>query len=152
PHGLRAGQGSHGDGPAARRTPAIVVARARPMKPAPTFPEDFNLADYYLFDRLREDVRDRAAVLFGERRYTYAEIADKTRALRSWLALAGVAREERVLIVLHDTPAFAWAFFATLHHGAVVTMGNPEAPPADLAYLVEYTRATAIITIPRVAE
>jgi benzoate-CoA ligase family protein len=56
-----------------------------------------------------------------------------------------------VLIVLHDTPAYAWAFFATLHHGAVVAMGNPEAPPADLAYLVEYTRATAVITIPRVA-
>ena len=59
--------------------------------------------------------------------------------------------EERVLILSHDTPAFVWAFFATLHHGAVVAMGNPEAPPADLAYLVQYTRATAVITIPRVA-
>jgi benzoate-CoA ligase family protein len=79
-------------------------------------------------------------------------VASKVRALRSWLAVAGVAREQRVLIILHDTPAFAWAFFATLHHGAVVAMGNPEAPVADLAYLVEYTRAAAVITIPRVAD
>jgi benzoate-CoA ligase family protein len=121
------------------------------MSAPPTFPDDFNLADYFLFDRLAEGLGDEAAILFGDRRYTYAEVAERTRALAGFLADAGVGREERVLIVLHDTPAFAWAFFATLLHGAVVAMGNPEAPTADLAYLVEYTRATAIVTIPRVA-
>src|SRR5580658_2516109 len=121
------------------------------MSAPPTFPDDFNLADYFLFDRLAEGLGDKDAILFGDRRYTYADVAERTRALASFLAAAGVGREERVLIVLHDTPAFAWAFFATLLHGAVVAMGNPEAPPADLAYLVEYTRASAVITIPRVA-
>jgi benzoate-CoA ligase family protein len=118
----------------------------------PTFPDEFNLADYFLFDRLKENVRDAPAVRFGERCETYAEVAERTRALRGYFARAGVRREERVLIVSHDTPAFVWAFFATLHHGAVVAMGNPEVPPADIAYLVEYTRATTVVTIPRVAE
>jgi benzoate-CoA ligase family protein len=117
----------------------------------PSFPDDFNLAAYYLFARLDEGLGERPAVLFGERVYTYAEVAERTRALQGFFTAADVRREERVLIVLHDTPAFAWSFFATLHHGAVVTMGNPEAPAADLAYLVEYTRATVVITIPRVA-
>ncbi|MFO0755822.1 MAG: benzoate-CoA ligase family protein [Byssovorax sp.] len=122
------------------------------MKSAPTFPDDFNLADYFLFDRLREGLGDKAAILFGDLRQTYAEVAERVRALRGFFAGSGLRREERVLIVLHDTPAFAWAFFATLHHGAVVTMGNPEAPAADLAYLADYTRASVIITNPRVAE
>ncbi|APR81792.1 Benzoate-CoA ligase [Minicystis rosea] len=117
----------------------------------PVFPDDFNLADYYLFDRLSEGLGDKRAILFGERAYTYEDVAVRVRALRGFFAGAGVGREERVLIVLHDTPAFAWAFFATLHHGAVVAMGNPEAPAPDLAYLVEYTRATVLVTIPRVA-
>jgi benzoate-CoA ligase family protein len=121
------------------------------MAALPTFADDFNLADYFLFDRLAEGLGDKAAILFGERRYTYAEVAERTRALAGFLGSAGVAREERVLIVLPDTPAFAFAFFAVLHLGAVVAMGNPEAPPGDLAYLVEYTRATALITVPRVA-
>ncbi len=121
------------------------------MEAPPTFPDDFNLADYFLFDRLAEGLGGKDAILFGERRYTYADVAERARALAGFLAAAGVDREERVLIVLHDTPAFAWAFFATLHHGAVVAMGNPEAPAADLAYLVAYTRASAVITIPRVA-
>src|SRR5262245_38728894 len=105
----------------------------------PIFPDDFNLADYFLFDRLKEGLGDKAAILFGARRFTYAEVAERTRALSGFFAAAGVPREARVLIALHDTPAFAWAFFATLHHGAVVAMGNPEAPPDELAYLVEYT-------------
>src|SRR5215216_3193770 len=119
---------------------------------APTFPEDFNLASYYLFDRLKEGVRSKPAILFGDRQQTYLEVAESTRALRAYLAFAGLAREERVLIILHDSPAFVWAFFATLYHGAVVTMGNPDAPPPDLAHLIEYTRARVVFTNPRVAQ
>lgn len=118
----------------------------------PTFPETFNLADYYLFDRLSEGLGDKVAVRFGAERHTYAEIADRVRDLQAFLASRGVPREQRVLIVLHDTPAFVWAFFAALMHGAVVAMGNPEAPPEDLRYLVEYTRAAAVFTIPRCAD
>src|SRR5579871_845354 len=121
------------------------------MGAPPTFPEDFNLADYFLFDRLAEGLGDKCAIRFGDRRYTYAEVAERSKALAGFLGAAGVCREERVLIVLPDTPAFAFAFFATLHHGAVVAMGNPDSPAADLAYLVEYTRASAVITLPRVA-
>jgi benzoate-CoA ligase family protein len=118
----------------------------------PTFPETFNLADYYLFDRLSEGLGDKVAVVFGGERHSYAQVAERTRDLQAFLASKGVPREHRVLIVLHDTPAFVWSFFATLHHGAVVAMGNPEAPAEDLRYLVEYTRAAAVITIPRVAQ
>ena len=121
------------------------------MQTARTFPEELNLADYFLFERLEEGLGDKVAILFGEQRQTYADVADRVRALRSFFAVSGVAREERVLIALHDTPAFVYAFFATLHHGAVVAMGNPDAPPDDLAYLVEYTRASVVVTNPRAA-
>jgi benzoate-CoA ligase family protein len=134
----------------ARQRGALGYPRAAPMTP-PTFPEDFNLARYFLLDRLEEGLGDKAAVLFGGRSYTYAEVARDSERLQRFLAAAGVRREERVLTILHDTPAFAWSFFATLLNGSVVAMGNPDAPIADLAYLVEYTRATAVVTIPRVA-
>ena len=121
------------------------------MQTAKAFPEELNLADYFLFDRLAEGLGDKVAILFGSRAQTYAEVADRVRALRGFFAASGVRREERVLIALHDTPAFVHAFFATLHHGAVVAMGNPDAPADDLAYLVEYTRASVVITNPRAA-
>lgn len=118
----------------------------------PSFPEEFNLARYFLFDRLAEGRGGKTAIRFGERTFTYDDVADRTRRTMRVLAEAGVRRGERVFLVLPDVPPFAWAFFATLGLGAVVAMGNPHAPPSSLAYLVTYTRATAIVTTPEVAE
>jgi benzoate-CoA ligase family protein len=115
------------------------------------FPDAFNLADYFLFERVREGDGERIAVRYGERRYTYAQCAARARAIASSLRAAGVSPEARVYIVLPDTPPFAWSFMGVLAAGAVVAMGNPVAPAADLAYVLEYTRAAALITVPAVA-
>lgn len=117
-----------------------------------TFPDDFSLARYYLFDRLAEGLGDKAAVLFGERTYSYARIAEQSRRMAGLLAASGVRRAERVLVVLPDAPPFAWVLFGVLARGAVVAMGNPHAAPGAIEYLVGYTRATAVVTIPEVAE
>jgi acyl-coenzyme A synthetase/AMP-(fatty) acid ligase len=113
------------------------------------FPEEFNLADYFLFDRLKEGKGARVAVRFGARSWTYEDVADRTMRLAAALQAAGVRPEERVL-VLPDMPPFVWSIMATLKSGAVLAMGNPDAPAEDLAYLVAYTRASAIITLARV--
>lgn len=115
-------------------------------------PLDLNLARYFLFDRLEEGLGEKVALRFGERTWTYAEVAKKTKQMAGLLALQGVRRGERVLIVLPDTPPFVWAFFGTLARGAVVAMGNPHAPIENIEYLVSYTRATAVVTTPEIAE
>jgi benzoate-CoA ligase family protein len=117
----------------------------------PTFPDEFNLADYLLLDRIREGRGGRVALRFGERTWTYDDVAHRSLSLARWLGAAGVPREQRVYIVLPDTPPFAWAIFGTLVHGGVVAMGNPHAPVADLEYVVHYSRAAAIVTTPEVA-
>jgi benzoate-CoA ligase family protein len=118
----------------------------------PSFPERFNLASYYLFDRVAEGVGASPALRFGARSWSYDDVAKKTRAFVQSLAEADVRRGERVLIVLPDSPPFAWVFFGTIARGAVVAMGNPDAALETLEYLVGYTRATAVVTVPRVAE
>jgi benzoate-CoA ligase family protein len=130
---------------------AIPTASAQRAHGPVTFPDDFNLADYYLFDRIAEGMSGKSAVRYGQRDYTYELVAQRSRAFASVLARRGVRRGERVLIVLPDTPPFAWAFFGTLARGAVVAMGNPDASITQIEYLVGYTRATAVVTVPRVA-
>lgn len=115
-------------------------------------PEDLHLARYFLFDRLAEGLGSKVAVRFGDRSWTYAEVASKTRKMAGLFAAHGVRRGERVLIVLPDAPPFVWTFFATLTRGAVVAMGNPHAPIENIEYLVTYTRATAVVTVPDIAE
>jgi len=119
---------------------------------APTFPEDLSLAQYFLFDRLAEGLGEKAAVRFGDRSWSYGVVADKTRRMNGLLAASGIRRGERVLIVLPDVPPFAWVLFGVLARGAVVAMGNPLAPIETLRYLVAYTRATCVVTVPAVAE
>ena len=118
----------------------------------PVFPERFNLAEYFLFDRLAEGLGGAVAIRFGDREYTYDRVAELSRAFASALASAGVARGDRVLIVLPDLPPFAWVFFGTIARGAVVAMANPDSSTEQLEYLIQYTRATAVVTVPRVAE
>jgi benzoate-CoA ligase family protein len=117
-----------------------------------SFPDDFNLADYFLFDRLAEGKGDKVALRFGERAWTYAEVADRSRALARFLVDAGLKPEQRVYIVLSDVPPFAWGIFATLAAGGVLTMGNPIAPTDDLRYVLDYVRASVLITTPEVAQ
>ena len=115
------------------------------------FPEDFNLADYWLFDRLKEGKGSKVALRFGDRSWTYADVADRSRALARFLVENGVRPEQRVYIVLPDTPAFAWGIFGTLASGCVLAMGNPIAPIEDLGYVLQYLRAAVLITTPAVA-
>jgi benzoate-CoA ligase family protein len=124
-----------------------------PDAPAGTaFPDEFNLADYFLFDREREGKGAKIAIRFGDRAWTYAQVAARSRALARYLVAHGLAPEQRVYIVLPDVPPFAWAIFATLAAGGVVTMGNPIAPPDDLGYVLAYVKAAVLITTPEVAE
>jgi benzoate-CoA ligase family protein len=127
------------------------VAKVRSPDEDVRFPDDFSLADYFLFDRVTEGRGDRIALRFGERSWTYADVADRSRALARALVAGGLAVEQRVYIVLPDTPAFAWSIFGTLAAGGVVTMGNPIVPISDLRYVIDYVRASVVIATPAIA-
>src|SRR5262249_30372826 len=127
-------------------------ARETPMPSGgPRFPDEFNLADYFLFDRLRVGHGDRVALRYGERSWSYADVAERSLAAARAL-LSRMEPEQRVYIVLPDTPPFAWTFFGALAAGAVVTMGNPDAPTEDLARVIDYVEPRVLVTIPRVAQ
>jgi len=117
----------------------------------PSFPESLNVAQYFLFNRLDEGLGEGTAIEYGDRMYTYAHVAQRSLALACYWKDLGLAPEARVYIVLPDTPPFAWSFFGALAAGGVVTMGNPLSPRDDLAYVVNYVRAGAVVTTPAVA-
>lgn len=118
----------------------------------PQFPEEFNLTDYFLYDRLQEGLGTNVAIRYGDRQFSYNDVAQRTKQLTKFFSSIGIEREQRILIVLPDAPPFAWSFFATLSYGAVVAMGNPAAPVEDLTYLLDYTRAQVLITTPDVVD
>ncbi|MDX2093721.1 MAG: benzoate-CoA ligase family protein [Kofleriaceae bacterium] len=116
-----------------------------------TFPEDFSLADYFLFDREREGKGGKVALRFGDRSWTYSDVAARARGLARYLVDGGLRPENRVYVVLSDVPPFAWSIFGILAAGGVLAMGNPIAPADDLRYTLDYIKAQVLITTPAVA-
>ena len=110
------------------------------------FPRDFNMARYFLDDRLNEGYGEKNAVLWDGGELTYNGVVARSNRFANVLRGLGMRTEERVYICLPDLPEFAETFFGTLKAGAVVTMGNPAIPADDILYYLNYTRArTAII-------
>ncbi len=113
----------------------------------PEFPEQFNLADYFLDERIREGRGDRVAIRTADddRSYTYADVQELSNRMAHLLRQGGLGVEDRVLIALPDSVHFAAAFFGTLKCGGVVTMVNPELPAEDYQGYLDYTKARALI-------
>lgn len=103
------------------------------------------MADWFLHARVREGLGDRTAILCGERRLSYADVARLASRFSKVLRELGVEPEQRVLIALPDIPEFAGALFGTIGFGAVVVMVNNRLKPDEIAYFYEYTRARVAV-------
>lgn len=108
-------------------------------------PESLNMADWFLRARIREGLGDKAAILCGDRRLSYSDVARLAARFGNVLGELGVEPEQRVLIALPDIPEFAAALFGTIGLGAVVVMVNSRLKPDEIAYFYEYTRARVAI-------
>lgn len=78
-----------------------------------------------LFETIfKEDFLDRTAILYEQRRISYAELREHTLALGRVLRRLGVGSGERVALMLYDSPEFVAAFIAVCCHGAIAVPIN----------------------------
>lgn len=108
------------------------------------------IPDWYnasvLVDRNLEAGRaDKVAIYFGDEQITYGELARRINRFGHALRELGVDREDRVLLMLNDTPAFPTAFFAVMRIGAVPIPVNTLLQPADYRFFIENSRARVVI-------
>lgn len=104
-------------------------------------PRTFNLADHFVARHVAEGRGDRTALLCGDARISYAELAATTNRVGNVLRDLGVRREERVLMVVDDGPEFVASWYAILKVGAVTAEVYTFLAVKDLAYHLDYTRA-----------
>lgn len=106
-----------------------------------TLPDTFNAATYFVDRNVQEGRGGKVAIECGEERVSYRQLLEKTnRAGNSLLAL-GVRPEERVLLLLLDTPEFLYSFFGAIKIGAVAVPVNTQAKPQDYEYVLNDCRA-----------
>ncbi len=109
--------------------------------PALPPPAQFNFARHVL--ALNESRAAKLAYRDDERTLTYAELDQDVRRFAAALAALGLRREERVLLLMHDTIDWPVAFLGCLYAGVIPVALNTLLTPADYAYMLAHSRAQA---------
>ncbi|GAC1360464.1 MAG: benzoate-CoA ligase family protein [Ktedonobacteraceae bacterium] len=114
--------------------------------PVPTIiiPDQFNAASAFLDNNLSEGRGEKIAIYYEDQTYTYDQVAALTNQVGNSLSRLGVEMEQRVALVLLDSPQFVSAFFGTIKIGAVPVPLNTTARPADYVYLLNDSRAKVL--------
>lgn len=98
-----------------------------------------------LAERARFNPTDQAYVDSTGRAFTFAQADARARALASRLALEGVDRGQRVVILAKNDEFLATAFYATSYLGAVAVVANWRLPVPELAYVVQDSEPVAVL-------
>jgi len=117
------------------------------MTPALRFslPDEFNAATFFVDRHIAEGRSDSVAIECEERRVTYRQLFEMVNRVGNCLRKLGVRIEERVLLLLFDTPEFATGFFGAIKIGAVPVPVNTLLKAADYKYLLNDSRARIAI-------
>jgi long-chain acyl-CoA synthetase len=108
--------------------------------------------DRTLVDYLRDGARERAnqpALLFKGSVVTYAELDRQSDAFGAALASLGIARGDRVALLLPNCPQFMIAQFAAWKIGAIVAPLNPTYTEHELAGPLRDHGVETIVTLTR---
>jgi benzoate-CoA ligase len=123
----------------------------------PTFPDDLNMATYFVDANIAAGRGDKVAVEWaaceegaaGAARvagqWTYAETMAAVCAMQTGLTRLGMQPEQRFLTVLFDSPEFVATWFGGIRGGYVATQVNPLLPAEDYLYYLNYTKAPVAI-------
>lgn len=108
-------------------------------------PDRHNLVDHFVDRHIREGRGEKTAIVCGDRRLTYREIAAQVDRVGNGLRNLGLQDEQRVLLALPDIPEFAAAYFGTIKIGAVAVPTSTALRASDYAYFLEESRARVAI-------
>src|SRR5690348_7485408 len=104
--------------------PEIMAARF-------TFPPDFNVATHFIDRNVSEGLGEKIAIETAAEQVTYSQLLERVNRFGNALRTLQVRAEERVLLLLLDSPEFAYAFFGSIKAGAVPVPVNTLLKPHD---------------------
>ncbi len=113
----------------------------KPAAPLTNLPEMFNVATYFVDRNVHEGRGEKIAIECGDEQVSYQQLLERTNRVGNALRQLGVRPEERVVLLLLDTPEFLYSFFGAIKIGAVAVPANTLLKPHEYEYLLSDTRA-----------
>ena len=118
-----------------------MTDRPRPFVQPP--PERFNFARH-LFERNAARA-GKDAYLDDAGRLTYGQLESRARRCAAALLASGVRREERVLLLMHDTTDWPVVFLGAIYAGVVPVAINTLLTADDYAFILAHSRSQAAL-------
>ncbi len=119
------------------------------MKRGPAFdveiPEDLTLSNFYLEDNLVRGRGEKIAAYYEDEAYTFGALCQLANKVGNVLKDLGVDFQDRVLLVLQDSPDWLAAWFGTMKIGGVATHAYTYLHPTDYEYFIGYVQPKVVI-------
>ena len=107
--------------------------------------EPFNAATRFVDRNVREGRGAKIAIESGDERVSYRQLQEQVNRAGNALCGLGVRPEERVLLLLLDSPEFLYCFFGAIKMGAVAVPVSTLLKPSEYEYLLNDTRARVAV-------
>lgn len=111
----------------------------------PQLPEQLNATEALVDSHLANGRAEKTAILSGDRAISYRQLHELINRFGNAMLELGVRREERIAILLPDSPEWVCAFFGAIKMGAVAIPMNTLLTAKDYEYLLNDSRARALV-------
>src|SRR3990172_5344887 len=108
-------------------------------------PDIYNAATTFVDENISQGRGKKTAIYYLDQRLSYQELFERVNQTGNVLKDLGLEIEQRVLLVLPDSPEFAFSFFGAIKIGAVPIPINPWMKAKDYEYLLQDSRARILI-------
>ena len=100
---------------------------------------------------LASKCRENAAKTFlidaeSGREYSYDEFLQKVNAVSNYLWKQGIRKEDKIALLLPNSPHFLWSFFGIMQLGAIACPVNTHLKAEEIAYILQNSESRALIT------
>jgi len=123
---------------------------------ATTSDDVFNAAVYFIDRHIDEGRGNAIAIECEDRRVSYASLSEQVNRTGSALRGLGIRPEERILLLMLDSPEMVFAFFGAIKIGAVPIPTNTLWTSSDYEFLLRDSRAAVVVVsaalYPRIAD
>jgi len=88
---------------------------------------------------------DHLALVYGSRRWTYAQFDARVNRLARALRQLGLADGDRVAVLMYNRPEMLESFFACFKAGLCVIPLNFRLHSSEVAYIIDHSQARAVV-------
>jgi benzoate-CoA ligase len=108
-------------------------------------PTRFNAAQYFVDRNVDEGRGEQTAILFEDQAYTYRQFLENVNRMANVLTELDIRMEDRVMLLLRDTPEMLFSFYGAIKTGAVPIPSNILMKAPDFLYMLNDSRAAVLI-------